>query len=145
VSSLVDTKRAYDKLVQLLDQEIRKRSGSTKDLEKFREALDSAFYLLGWGQFEHLVTDQTKEIIDQKIRTKSVERHAWEFLKARVKSTTVRNRLDMVFHTNPSVRGQLADDYELRNDVAHDYKKLPKEARDISAWLQSLENLVDKF
>lgn len=145
MSSLVETQRAYDKLVQLLNQEIRKRSGSTKDLEKFREALDSAFYLLGWGQFEHLVTQQTKEIIDENIRTKSVERHAWRFLKEHVKSTTIGQRLDMVFHASPSVKDQLAKDYESRKAIAHNYKLLPKEAKDISAWLQNLEDLVEKF
>src|SRR5580704_913631 len=103
MSSLVGTQQAYDKMAQLLDQEIRKRSGSTKELEKFRETLDSAFYLLGWGQFEYLVTKQTREIIDEKIGTKSVERHAWQFLKDHVKSTTVRDRLNMVFHASPSV------------------------------------------
>jgi len=43
---------AYDKIAQLLNQEIRKRGGSTQELERFRETLDVAFYLLGWGQFE---------------------------------------------------------------------------------------------
>jgi hypothetical protein len=51
MSRLTETKRAYDKLIELLNQEIRKRSGSTQDLERFRQTLDVAFYLLGWGQF----------------------------------------------------------------------------------------------
>lgn len=47
ISRLTETKRAYDKLIALLNQEIRKRSGSTQDLERFRQTLDVAFYLLG--------------------------------------------------------------------------------------------------
>src|ERR1700730_14456860 len=145
MSSLVETRRAYDKLVQLLDQEIRKRSGSAKDLEKFREALDTAFYLLGWARFEYLVTQETKDIIDENVRTKSVEHHAWRYLKDNLRGVTVVRRLDLVFHANPSVRDQLAKDYELRAEAAHNYKSFPKEAKDISTWLQSLEDLVTKF
>jgi len=145
MSSLLDTKRAYDKFANLLDQEIRNRRGSPNELERYREALDRAFYLLGWGEFEYLVTDQAKGIIDENIGTKSIARHAWEFLKNRVKTTTVRERLDMVFHTNPTVANQLASDYTLRNEVAHNYKKMPKEARYISNWLQSLQDLIDRF
>ncbi len=52
MSRIQETKRAYDKIAQLLNQEIRKRGGSTQELERFRETLDVAFYLLGWGQFE---------------------------------------------------------------------------------------------
>jgi hypothetical protein len=48
MSRLAETRSAYDKLVELLDAEVRKRSGSTKDLERFQETLDVAFYLLGW-------------------------------------------------------------------------------------------------
>jgi hypothetical protein len=33
----------------------------------------------------------------------------------------------------------------VRNDAAHDYKLLPGEAKDISTWLNELEDLVDKF
>jgi hypothetical protein len=52
MSRISETQRAYNKLVELLDQEIRKRKGSAKELERFRQSLDVAFYLLGWGQFE---------------------------------------------------------------------------------------------
>jgi hypothetical protein len=47
MSRIQETKRAYDKLVELLNQEIRKRSGSTQELERFRQTLDVSFYLLG--------------------------------------------------------------------------------------------------
>jgi hypothetical protein len=141
MSSLVETQRAYDKLVQLLDQEIRKRSGPTKDLERFREALDAAFYLLGWKQFEHLVTQQTKEIIDQNIRSRLVG----QVLKEHAKSTAVPRRLHMVFHATPSVINRLDHYYDVRNQVAHNYKLLVKEGKDVSAWLRNLQDLVDKF
>ncbi len=68
MSRLVETQRAYDKLVELLDQEIRKRSGLTKDFQRFRETLDSAFYLLGWAQFEYLVRQEAGDLIDDKSR-----------------------------------------------------------------------------
>ncbi len=145
MSRLTETQRAYDSLVQLLDQEIRKRSGSTKDLERFRETLDVAFYLLGWAQFEHLVRKETEELIDEKSKTQAEERHAWQYLKDNLKSVPIRRRLDLIFHTNYPVRAELDKDYNLRNEAAHNYKFLPKEAKDVSAWLQNLESLVAKF
>jgi hypothetical protein len=145
VSRLSETQRAYDRLSKLLDQEIRKRSGSTKDLEQFRETLDVAFYLLGWAQFEHLVREEAKDLIDINARAHSVERHAWQYLKENLRNFPVRSRLDLIFHANPVARDRLKKDYDVRNDAAHDYKYLPKEAKDVSAWLQSLEDLVNKF
>jgi hypothetical protein len=146
MSRLIGTKKAYDKLIQLLDQEIRKRSGSTKELEQFRETLDVAFYLLGWAQFEYLVRKETEDLIDEKATAHTVERHAWQFLKENVKNLKVRLRLDLIFHANPAVRAGLEKDYVVRNDAAHDYKYLPPEAKGrMSAWLQSREDLVEKF
>ena len=55
MSRLQDTNRAYDKISSLLDQEIRNRRGATQELERFRQILDVAFYILRWGQFEYLV------------------------------------------------------------------------------------------
>jgi hypothetical protein len=46
MSRLSETQAAYDQLAQLLDQEIRKRSGQTKDLDQCRRILDVAFYLI---------------------------------------------------------------------------------------------------
>ena len=74
-----------------------------------------------------------------------MDQYAWQELKQNVKGLKVRRRLDLIFHGNPAVRKSLESDYELRNDIAHDYKKLPKEVRDVSAWLQRLEELVTKF
>jgi hypothetical protein len=145
MSRLTETQRAYSTLVQLLDQEIRKRSGSTRDLERFRETLDVAFYLLGWSQFEYLVRQEVEDLIDEKARAKSVERHAWRYLQDNLKALAVRRRLDLIFHTETAVRVQLDKDYELRNEAAHNYRHLPKEAKDVSAWLLKLEDLVEKF
>jgi len=145
MSKLVETKRAYDKIADLLDQEIRRRSGNVKDLEQFREALQVAFYLLGWAQFEYLVRQQVKELLEEKVRAKSVEVHAWHYLQENVKGLSVRKRLDLIFHSDPKTRDSLDKDYELRNEAVHNYKHLPAGARDISKWLEALEQLVDGF
>jgi len=145
MSRLSETQRAYGTLVQLLDQEIRKRSGPARDLERLRETLDVAFYLLGWSQFEYLVRQEAADLIDEKTRSKSVEHHAWRYLQDNLRALAVRRRLDLIFHTNPAVRTQLDKDYEVRNEAAHNYRLLPKEAKDVSAWLLKLEDLVEKF
>jgi hypothetical protein len=145
VSRLGETQRAYDNIVRLIEQEIRKRSGSTKDLERFRESLDVAFYLLGWSQFEYLVRQEARGRIDEQASVRTIDRHAWQFLRDNLKGLPIRRSLDLIFDTDPAVRAGLNKDYGLRNEAAHNYKSLPKEARDISAWLSSLEDLVEKF
>jgi GAF domain-containing protein len=146
MSRLLDTQRAYDHLAQLLNEEIRKRRGSANELERFRETLDVAFYLLGWAQFEYLVRKETEDRIDEnEKKARTVERHAWKYLKANVKNLKVRLRLDLLFHAQPTVQATLKKDYDVRNDAAHNYKTLPPEAKRISAWLRSLEDLVDRF
>lgn len=119
MSRLGETHRAYNRLAHLLDEQIRQRSGSAQALKKFRETLDVAFYLLGWSQFEYLVRRQVEELIEEKTGA--------------------------LFHTKHAVRARLLKDYEIRNEAAHNYKLLPKEAKDISVWLQNLEDLVDQF
>ncbi len=145
MSRLSEADRAYNRLVQLLNEEIRKRSSSTKDLERCRETLDVAFYLLGWSQFEYLVREEATERIDAKARAQTVERHAWSYLKSNLKNLRVRLWLDLIFHDKPAVRSGLLKDYSVRNEAAHNYKLLPKEAKDVSVWLRSLEELVSKF
>lgn len=145
MSQLVDAKRAYDQLAKLLDQEIRKRTGLTKDLQRVREELDVAFYLLGWARFEYLVRQEANDLIDEKARAHTIEKHAWRYLKQNLKRLSVRKQLDLVFHSNQPVRSTLDKEYDFRNDAAHAYKKLPNEARDISNWLGLREDLVDKF
>jgi hypothetical protein len=145
MSHIQETKRAYDKLSELLNQEIRKRSGSTQDFERFRQTLDVAFYLLGWGQFEYLVRKEAEERIENQASTHTVDRHAWRYLKANMKNVSVRHRLDLIFHDNHAVRSRLDKEYNVRNEAAHDYKLLPKEAKDVSNWLDTLEKLIDDF
>lgn len=145
MSRIEETKRAYEKLAELLDQEIRKRRGSAKDLERFREALDVAFYLLGWGQFEYLARKAAETLIENNARSHAVEGHAWRYLRGNIKSLPVRARLDLIFHHDPTVRASLDKEYTVRNEAAHNHKMLPPEAKDVSGWLQKLEELVAKF
>ena len=145
MSRLTDTRRTYMRLSQLLDQELRRRRGDARELERFRETLDAAFYFLGWAQFEYLVREEVKEIADQEARAKSRVRLAWEYLKDSVKEYSVRKRLDFIFYNKPQIISKLNKDYTVRNDIAHEYKPLPKEARDVANWLQELEELVDDF
>ena len=145
MSKLDGTKKAYDQITTLLDQEIRKRSGSSKNLQEFREVVDVAFYLLGWAQFEYLVRKEAERLVDGNATTKTVDKHAWNYLKENVKSLTVRKRLDLIFHSKDKTRNALDKDYSVRNEAAHNYKKLPPEARELSEWLMKLEKIVDEF
>jgi hypothetical protein len=145
MSKLTETKRAYDKLSSLLDQEIRKRSGSTAELERFRQTLDVAFYLLGWAQFEYRVRGEANDLVKNNARLKTLEGQAWRLIAKNVKGLTVRERLDLLFHGNTAALSGLHKDYDIRNEAAHDYRSLPEEARDLAGWLQHLEELLDKF
>ena len=145
MSKLTETKRSYDKLRRLLDDEVRSRAGDTRELARFQETLDVAFYLLGWAQFEYLVRQESKEIVEGQSRTKTIDHHAWKYLADGIKEYPVRKRLDLIFHSDQAARAELDKDYSVRNEAAHNYKQLPANARDVSAWLQKLEELVDKF
>jgi hypothetical protein len=145
MSRLQETKRAYDRLSRLLDEELRKRAADANDIARSRATLDVAFYLLGWAQFEYLVRAESKEIVEERAKTKSLDQYAWQHLKEGLKEYPVRKRLDLIFHANPDVRSKLDKDYTVRNESAHNYKLLPPEAKEISVWLQKLQELVDKF
>jgi hypothetical protein len=145
MSRLVETKRAYDKVAELLNQEILKKGSNANELRRFREALDVAFYLLGWAQFEYLVRQETEDRVEANSRAKTADGIAWRYILDNLKAVPIRKRLDMIFHANPNLRSSLDKDYELRNEAAHNYKMLPREARDISEWLKALEELVDRF
>lgn len=145
MSRLTETKRAYDKLRRLLDNELRSRRGAADEIARFQETMDVAFYLLGWAQFESLVRRESKDIVEENARTKTIDQYAWRYLAGGIKEYPVRKRLDLIFHTEPSIRAQLDKEYTVRNEAAHDYKQLPANSRDVSAWLQKLEELVDKF
>lgn len=145
MSRVGETKRAYEQLARLLDEEIRKGSSNSANLNNIRETLDVAFYLLGWGQFEYLVRQESKEIVEQNARAKTIDRFAWQHLKDAIKEYPVRKRLDLIFDANQRVRAELDKDYTVRNEAAHNYKLLPNEVKNISAWLGKLENLIEKF
>ena len=144
MSRVHESKRAYDAISGLLDQEIRKRSGSTKDLEEFRRSLNVAFYLIGWAQFEYLLRRETDTLVGDSAKGKTVDAQAWKFVKENIKSLSIRNRLDILFHADQKTRTRLNDDYTVRNEAAHDYK-LPARAGDVSAWLKSLEEVLDEL
>ena len=145
MSRLNETKRAYDRLSRTLDEQLRLRKGEANEIAKLRETLDVAFYLLGWAQFEYLVREESIEIVREKARTKLLDQYAWKYLQEGIKAYPVRKRLELIFHLNQDIRNELNKDYTIRNEAAHNYKSLPGEAKDISSWLQSLEELVDKF
>jgi hypothetical protein len=145
MSKLTDTKQAYDKVASLLRKEFLQAGSNANEVKRVQEAVDVAFYLLGWAQFEHLIREETIVRIEEHALAKTVHGIAWQYIKEHVKSLPVRRRLDLIFHANQKVRNALHDDYDLRNGVAHNYKVLPKEARDdMSEWLRGLEELVEK-
>lgn len=145
MSRLIETRKAYDKLADLLDQEIRNKNGDVKELQRYRENLDVAFYLLGFSQFEFLVKKEGKMIITDNSNSRLVDRHAWEFMKANIGNLSLRKILDVVFHQDPKIRQELDSDYSIRNEAAHNYQKLPGNARDISNWLKKLQNIISNF
>jgi hypothetical protein len=145
MSKLIETKRAYDKIASLLDQELLKRGSNANELRRFRDALDVAFYLLGWAQFEYLVRQEADDRIDINARAKTVDGLAWQHMLQNSRSVPIRRRLHIIFHADAKKRSTLDEDYELRNEAAHNYKMLPRKARDISQWLKQLEELVEGF
>jgi hypothetical protein len=145
MSKLTDTKRAYDAIAKLVDAQILKKDSAMKDLQRFREALDVAFYLLGWSQFEYLAREEARGRIEEMARSKGVNGRAWSFVLQNLKSFTLRKKLEVIFDSDAKTLLALNDDYDQRIDAAHNYARLPKEARDISAWLAGLEDLADNF
>jgi hypothetical protein len=145
MSKLTETKAAFDRIAATLDQEIRKSGSKAKELQRYRDIMRSAFYLLGWAQFEHLTREKAKDIAEEHARGKTIDGHAWSYLQKNLRALSLRSKLDIVFHADAKMRTQLSDDYDLRNDAAHNYKLIPSEAQDISAWLHELESLVGRF
>jgi hypothetical protein len=91
-----------------------------------------------------LVRQEANASVEERARGKTIDKHAWLYLKDNIKALPVRRRLDLVFHERPDVRATLDKDYTVRNEAAHDYR-LPSEAKDVSAWLNKLQDLVDEF
>ena len=145
VSNLTEIRQAYERLMDLLDQEILNRKGEATELRRFRKWLDTAFYLLGWANFENLTRKEAEKIISINASSKSPEGHAWVFLKEGIKNFSVRKRLELIFHGNHKKISSLNKDYDVRNDAAHDYKRLPPEVSDLANVLQDWEDLVETF
>ena len=64
---------------------------------------------------------------------------AWRYVKDNVKAFSIRRKLEVIFQANPAKLTALNKDYDIRNEAAHNYKKLPSEAREHTAWLDELE------
>lgn len=135
MTRLTDTQRAYIHFSELLDLEIANSRADARQKERFRETLDAAFYFLGWAQFEYLVREEVRAIAEREARSKSRVRLVWEYLRDSVKEYSVRRRLEFIFFDRPTIINKLNKDYSVRNEIAHEYKPLPKEARDVANWL----------
>ncbi len=145
MSNLTEIRQAYERLASLLDQEILRRKGEASELRRFRRWLDVSFYMLGWGNFEYLTRKKAEDLIAGAARSKGLERHAWSYLQQNVKGLPVRQRLELVFHGDEKIIATLNRSYDVRNEAAHDHKKLPPEVDDLPSLLQDWEDLVDKF
>lgn len=145
MSNLTEIRQAHERLTALLEQEILGRRGQAAELRRFQKWLDTAFYLLGWANFEYLTRKEVDDRILDGMRSKGRERYAWAFLQEGIKGFSVRRRLELIFHGQAEVVRSLKKSYDVRNESAHDYKKLPPEVNDLSGVLQEWEDLVDKF
>lgn len=145
MSNLTEIRQAYERLTYLLDKEMLNRKGEAAELRRFRKWLDTAFYLLGWANFENPTRKKVEALISEGARGKSRDRYAWVYLKEGLKGYPVKKRLEMIFHGNPKLINSLKDQYDVRNEAAHDYKKLPPEVNDLPALLQEWEDLVERF
>ena len=145
MSKLVETKRAYDRVKQLLDRQMLDRGGKAQEVKDAQAAVDVAFYLLGWAQFEFLTRKEAEDRIKGRAAAKTADGTAWRYVNKNIKGFSIREKLEVVFEGNHAALTALNDSYDLRNEAAHNYKKLPSEARDISAWLDQLEQLVDRY
>lgn len=145
MSNLTEIRQAYERLRVLLDREILNRQSEAATLERYRKWLDTAFYLLAWGNFEYPTRKQAEGVIVDEARSRGRVRHAWSFLLDRIKDYPVRKQLELVFHGRDDVIRTLNKQYTVRNDAAHDYKKLPPEAKDLPRVIGEWESLVDRF
>lgn len=145
MSKLNETKLAYDRVKTLLDQELLNKKSNAQQIKDCQSAVNVAFYLLGWAQFEYLLRKEAEERIEADARAKTVHGISWRYVLDNIKAFSLRKKLEVIFFTDRTTLDSINKDYDLRNEAAHNYKKLPAEVRDISAWLDHLESLVDKF
>lgn len=145
MSKLTDTKLAYDRVRALLDQQLLARGSDAQQIRDCQSAVNVAFYLLGWAQFEYLARKEAEDRIEAQARAKTVHGGAWRFVLENVRNFSLRRKLEVIFFGDRATFNQLRKDYDIRNEAAHNYKKLPAEVSDVSAWLGHLESLVEKF
>lgn len=144
MSRLTDTKRAFDKVTALLDQEIRKKASNSKDLEKYRAIVDIAFYVLAFGQFEYLVKREATDIIDENAALKTLDGRAWNIVQQKG-DVPLRKMLDLIYHADQKVLNSLNKSYSIRNDSVHGNQMLPTEVKDVALFIQQLEDLVQNL
>lgn len=144
MSRLTDTKRAFDKVTALLDQEIRKKASNSKDLEKYRAIVDIAFYVLAFGQFEYLVKKEATDIIDENAALKTLAGRAWKIVQQKG-DVPLRKMLDLIYHADQKVLNSLNKSYSIRNDAVHGNQMLPTEVKDVALFIQHLEDLVQNL
>jgi hypothetical protein len=145
MSKLHETKLAYDRVKALLDQQLLNKKGSAQQIRDCQSAVNVAFYLLGWAQFEYLSRKEVEERIEADARAKTVHGISWRYVLDNIKAFSLRKKLEVIFFTDQATLNKLNKDYDIRNEAAHNYKKLPAEVSDMSAWLDHLESLLDKF
>ncbi|MET0529368.1 MAG: hypothetical protein ABW003_13720 [Microvirga sp.] len=145
MSKLTDTKRAYERVRDLLEQQLLTRRSDAQEVRDALAAVEVAFYLLGWSQFEFLARKEAEQRIKGYAASKTADGIAWRYVNDNIKAFSLRRKLDVIFSANQTTLGALNKDYDLRNEAAHNYQKLPSEARDVAAWLEHLEDLVSRF
>jgi len=146
VSKLTETKRAYDRVKALLDQQLLERKGSAQQIRDCQEAVNVAFYLLGWAQFEFLARKEAEERIKSDARAKTVHGIGWRYVLDNIRTFSLRRKLEVIFFTDEATLGELNRDYDMRNEAAHNYKKLPVAvSRRFGCGSIVVETLVAKF
>ena len=129
MSKLKDTKQAYDRIKSLLDQQLLNKGNAAQQIRDCQDAVNVAFYLLGWAQFEYLSRKEAEDRIEASARAKSIDGISWKYILENIRAFSVRKRLEVVFFGDKSTLDGLNKDYEVRNEAAHNYKKLPGEVR----------------
>ena len=145
VSNLTEIRHAHEYLRELLNQELRKRDSKAATLERYVRWLDTAFYLLAWGNFEHLTKKQAEAVIAEEERKHGRAKYAWSFVQKRMRDFSVARQIELVFHGRGEIIENLKQHYLVRNDSAHGYKRLPAEMRHLPDQISEWEKLVDRF
>lgn len=73
MSKLTDTKRAYERVRDLLEQQRLTRRSDAQEVRDALVAIDVAFYLLGWSQFEFLARKEAEQRIKGHAASKTAD------------------------------------------------------------------------